>query len=287
MFRTRAVSSVAVVLIGVVPAVFGVWATAAAFALLGVLALHEFATMFRRLDFRVYWVASAPVVLLALIGAAAGWPAWAFSALVACAVFAPAFPLIFSRSLDGTLTAWLVSTFSTLFVMVPLYHLIRLRAIAGMPVGSGAWLAQLEGAIGQGGAARGLSWFLFALVSVWLTDVGAYLVGRTIGRHPMSPLISPKKTWEGLVGGIAAGVGTALLTNWIFGVGMQTLVAALVGIALTLVATVGDLAESLLKRQTGVKDSGSLIPGHGGVLDRLDSQLFVFVFVYYVALAVG
>jgi phosphatidate cytidylyltransferase len=100
-------------------------------------------------------------------------------------------------------------------------------------------------------------------------------------------VLSPNKTWEGFAGGVIVAVIAALVSNWCFGVGMQPVVALLVGLVIALAAVVGDLAESLLKRQTGVKDTGTLIPGHGGVLDRLDSQLFVFVVVYYVARAVG
>ncbi|MDQ6905751.1 MAG: phosphatidate cytidylyltransferase, partial [Chloroflexota bacterium] len=135
--------------------------------------------------------------------------------------------------------------------------------------------------------ALGLGWFLLALVTTWLTDTSAYVSGRAFGKHLMAPIISPKKTWEGFAGGIAGAILAAMIANWGFGVGLRIVVAALVGVLIALAATVGDLAESLLKRQTGVKDSGTLIPGHGGILDRIDSWLVVFIVVYYVARAVA
>jgi phosphatidate cytidylyltransferase len=105
-------------------------------------------------------------------------------------------------------------------------------------------------------------------------------VGRTIGRHRFFPRISPKKTWEGAVGGLVFGVAAVVgLSYWLLAVGPAWGVA--LGLLLVLGATFGDLSESVLKRQVGVKDSGQLIPGHGGMLDRVDSLLFVVPLVYY------
>ena len=145
----------------------------------------------------------------------------------------------------------------------------------------------MEDYLGFRDSALGLGWFLLALVTSWLTDTAAYLSGRTFGKRLMTPVLSPKKTWEGFAGGVVGGILAAVIANWCFGVGMRLIVAGVAGVVIALAATAGDLAESLLKRQTGVKDSGTLIPGHGGVLDRIDSQLFVFIAVYYLALAVG
>lgn len=287
MLGPRALSSVGVVLVGVLPALFGPWGVAAAFTVLGGIALHELVAMFAHVNQQVMWGIAAPTLIVALVAGAAGRPGWAFSALIALAVFGPAFALIFRSSLEGTLATWVATTFASLVLALPLYHITRVRAIGGETFGAGRWLTHLERSLGFGGTARGLAWFLLALVTVWLTDVGAYTFGRLFGRHAMTPILSPKKTWEGFAGGILCGLGTALLTNWAFGIGMRGVIAAGAGIIIALVATAGDLAESLIKRQTGVKDSGTLIPGHGGVLDRLDSQLFVFVAVYYIALAVG
>ena len=120
----------------------------------------------------------------------------------------------------------------------------------------------------------GPGWLLLALALVWATDTGAYFAGRAFGRHKLAPRISPNKTVEGLLGGLLAGVGVVVLGAWWLGVTPPELPkVALVALAAALFSVVGDLFESLLKRHVGAKDSGVLIPGHGGLLDRLDSVL--------------
>jgi len=287
MFRQRALSSVGVVVVGVVPAFLGVWGVALVFAALGIIALTEFQGMFRNLDYAVLLPVCAVIVVLTVIAVAAGWPNWVFGALAAGTLVAPIAVLIFRPSLDGTLAAWQATVFATLYVAVPLGHIVAVRAIGGVTSGAGGWLTNLETRLGFRGTALGLAWFLLALVTTWLTDTFAYLSGRAFGTHLMTPLISPKKTWEGFAGGLVGAILATVIANWAFGVGMRIAVAAFVGVLIALAATVGDLAESLLKRQTGVKDSGTLIPGHGGILDRIDSWLFVFIVVYYVARAVA
>jgi len=122
--------------------------------------------------------------------------------------------------------------------------------------------------------ASGHRWLLAALALVWAADSGAYFAGRRFGRHKLAPTISPNKTIEGAVGGLVAGVAVALAFGTFAGAGVAQLPAlSLVAVVTVLASIVGDLIESLLKRQAGVKDSGTLIPGHGGVLDRIDGVL--------------
>lgn len=129
-------------------------------------------------------------------------------------------------------------------------------------------------------------WVLVLLAGVWSFDTGAYLVGRAIGRRPFLPWISPKKTLEGVLGGlVVATIGVAAILALSGG---SPLEALLLGPLLGAVAQSGDLAESLLKRAAGAKDSGTLLPGHGGILDRVDSILFAApVLAAWVALAHG
>ena len=110
--------------------------------------------------------------------------------------------------------------------------------------------------------------------TIWLGDSGAYYAGRTLGRHKMSPRISPNKTWEGLAGGAVATVIAAIVLGRLLRVGLDWPELVGVAIILAVAAPVGDLVESLFKRDTGVKDSSGLLPGHGGLLDRTDSLLF-------------
>ncbi|GIW12944.1 MAG: hypothetical protein KatS3mg062_0383 [Tepidiforma sp.] len=129
-------------------------------------------------------------------------------------------------------------------------------------------------------APDGREWFFIGLLATFATDTGAYAVGRAVGRHRMAPRISPKKTWEGAVGGYAAGFGAVMGLNALFKTGVGAATAVHLAVALPLAAMAGDLAESWMKRRMGVKDASGLLPGHGGFMDRLDSVLFVFPLVY-------
>ena len=138
----------------------------------------------------------------------------------------------------------------------------------------------------------GRNWLLFALLVTFATDTGAYLTGRAIGRHPMAPSISPNKTWEGAVGGFVGAVGAAVLLDQFFNLGLAPTSwftawnwqPPLIGATVGIVAQAGDLLESKLKRLSQVKDAGSLIPGHGGLLDRLDSLLITIPAIYYLVI---
>jgi len=126
---------------------------------------------------------------------------------------------------------------------------------------------------------NGMLWTAFALLTAWATDAGAYLVGTRVGRHGFFTTVSPKKTWEGALGGWASALLAALFLGEFLNLPITQ--RALFGLGIGIAATFGDLAESLLKRQTGVKDSSNIVPGHGGLLDRIDSLLFAAVFAYY------
>ncbi len=127
-------------------------------------------------------------------------------------------------------------------------------------------------------------YFVMLLVVVTkFTDMGAYIVGSTLGRHKMIPRISPKKTWEGTAGGIAFAVVGAFLCRWVMPDEMRALTnthAVVIGVLLGAAAVIGDLAESLIKREAGVKDSSHVLPGHGGALDLIDSFLFTAPLLY-------
>jgi phosphatidate cytidylyltransferase len=121
---------------------------------------------------------------------------------------------------------------------------------------------------------------MYVLITVWATDIGAYVTGRVIGGPKLAPSISPNKTWAGLLGGMLC----AALCSYVFivhlaeaGTPSGALIAAVFALLLALVAQIGDLFESAVKRHTGVKDSGSLIPGHGGILDRIDGLVFAAI----------
>ncbi len=139
------------------------------------------------------------------------------------------------------------------------------------------------------GMEHGMEWVFLALLTIFASDTFAFFVGRAWGRHPLAAMVSPRKTWEGVVAGFLGGMAACLLLVFIFSTLSYLPLgyggAAFLGFFISLFAQLGDLVESLLKRNAGVKDSGRLIPGHGGILDRMDSVIFVGVLVYYYALS--
>lgn len=120
----------------------------------------------------------------------------------------------------------------------------------------------------------------FLLLVVWLGDAGAYYIGKKFGRRQLSPRISPKKTVEGLIGGVVTSAITAAVIHFTFFPQFPLAHAIIVGVVLSITGVIGDLAESMWKRSAAVKDSGTLIPGHGGFLDRFDSILFTAPILY-------
>jgi len=153
------------------------------------------------------------------------------------------------------------SIFGVLFIGWNLSHLILLRLLPAGP-----------------------SYILFLCAVVWVGDSAAMYVGKSLGRYKMAPAISPGKTWEGALGGAVGGVLTAV---WGAGFWLPHLVlwqCVMLGLCISLAAQMSDLGESMLKRYAGVKDSGGLIPGHGGILDRIDSMLFAAPTLVYALL---
>jgi phosphatidate cytidylyltransferase len=198
------------------------------------------------------------IPLLTLAGVLVGSWRWGFLGMatmaVATVIIVPAAQLAHPRSPEGSLSGSAVSCTVVLYTGLCGACLGYLRLL---PDGD-----------------LGIRLLFFFLASIWLGDSGAYYVGSAIGRHRMSPRISPNKTWEGLLGGvIATGAGAAVATLVVGLPWSWTHIAALAAI-LSVVAPVGDLVESQFKRDTSVKDSSTLIPGHGGLLDRTDSLLF-------------
>ena len=173
------------------------------------------------------------------------------------------------------------------------------RGVAGHPLGAAA--VTVFGVIYTGatlsygyllryhdyavGAAAGTALMMFPVLLTWAQDTGAYAVGRTMGRHKLIPAISPGKTVEGAIGGVLITV----LASWVYvrfllvpyaQLGLRPGDIVVFGVLISVAAQVGDLAESLIKREAGVKDSSRIIPGHGGILDRFDSLLFVLPVAY-------
>lgn len=159
---------------------------------------------------------------------------------------------------------------------------LRLWSAAGFVYAAAMLLAVL---LLRADAASGLGAVLFLFAVVWGTDVAAYFVGRTLGGPKLWPRLSPKKTWSGALGGAAAAMLAGIATAALVGTGMVAL--AVVAIVLSAAAQLGDLMESAMKRRFGVKDSGHLIPGHGGFMDRLDGFMAAVVVAAVIGLGRG
>ena len=175
----------------------------------------------------------------------------------------------FSRHRDGIVVSWAWTVAGILYMGWMVGHYVALRDLD-----------------------QGREWVILALFSTFACDTGAFLVGRRWGRRLLAPSISPGKTWEGAAGGFVAAPAAALIISSLLDLAGLSLpisypLILLLGCLIGFFAQLGDLFESLLKRRAGVKDSGSLLPGHGGVLDRIDSLVLTGVVVYYYVLLVA
>ncbi len=232
--------------------------------------LAGFASPASRVAFAV--TIPALLALLMLMWWTNGWSVWHLAVLSAALIW------------------WLF-----VFIMLPWYS----PGLSKRP--SGRLLLRAGGLLTLVPAGMALLWLhdqapllvLYLIVLVAAADTGAYFVGRQFGRSKLAPEISPGKTREGLFGALFAAILVALLGAWLFGlVQMDALVFGLLGVVVALVSVAGDLQESVLKREAGAKDSGTLLPGHGGILDRVDSltaaaPIFLFGLLWTALLAPG
>ena len=204
-------------------------------------------------------------LLLRLVTAAVGIP------ILALAIWLGGIPLLLVTGAAALVAIWELRVLLRRFGLMP--WLLASLAVAGFLA---AGLALREGD-------DGLAWLTYAILLTFASDTAAYAVGRLVGRHRLAPTISPSKTWEGAIGGIIGAAAVSAVFAWFVELDTLPLIAAtLLGAGLSVLGQLGDLTESWLKRKAGVKDSGNLLPGHGGILDRLDSLLPILpaVFVY-------
>ncbi len=249
----RIITSIVAIPIVLVFVWFGGWWAFAASALLVVLGINELHTMMIHEGYH-------PMIVVTLV-------------LSMLFLLAPMFPQLRLTLLEiGLVIAVLVS--------LPLLF-FRNRLYLGWPM---SLFPQLRGF--EVGFSPGLWWVLPVLFGVWGFDTGAFFTGRFFGRHKLAPKISPAKTWEGVIGGMLLSIVSSLALT-VIPLRMPWYLAIVLGILIGVAATLGDLAESLIKRQTHVKDSGHFMPGHGGVLDRVDSILFAVIVVYVFMQLVG
>ena len=236
-------------------AVLGIWAGGVLFLALMLLACVLLAIEWAMMSAATAWRLMAGAVGFGLVAAVVAAHVEQLSLALVMLVFCAAAAGLFARSRGQEA---LDAAYGVLYLGWPAVLLIWLR---------------------DGSSAAGLAWTVTAFAIAWAADIMAYMVGSLIGGPKLWPRFSPNKTWSGFIGGLAAGTGAgALLGAWLnLGIGPGW--GALLGLAAALATMAGDLWESALKRRYGVKDAGKLIPGHGGLLDRVDGLMFAVVVV--------
>jgi phosphatidate cytidylyltransferase len=228
---------------------------AAAVAVVALLAGYEFYRMMRSAGYEPFYLAGLALIAVLMLDAYypnQGIARWgAAGAVMLLMVWQ-----ILRGDAQGFLVNWALTLAGALYVAGLAGHMVSVRNLP-----------------------QGLGWLLLTFAATWTCDTAAYFAGKWWGKRGFFARVSPHKTLEGAIAGVLAGtLATVLAGHWM---GLLLWQSLALGALLVLGITFGDLAESLLKRQVGVKDSGSLIPGHGGVLDRIDSLLFAGVIVYY------
>lgn len=259
MLRTRVLSAIILLPLALGVLYLGGWWFFGAIGLVMTLAAWEFVALMRR-GGRAPWLpATVALIWIPLLDVAR--PQWR--------LFAPGLSLVMAAGL-----AWAMCRFNS-----------------GDPEPTSNWALTVAGGLYLGWFGShflrlrelgdGLDWSVVAYGSTWLADSGAYFIGRAWGRRKLAAKLSPGKTWVGTLGGLVVGAGSAALLAAVFGLGTWHGLA--LGVLIGAVSPVGDLGVSMIKRQVGAKDSSMLIPGHGGVLDKIDSLLIsVTLATYYV-----
>ena len=277
MLRQRVLTAVVGIPLGLVLVCLGGWYLAGVLALVAVGGLREYYRLMAARGIGVYAWLGYPLAVM-LMGVVAGSPrgqeggqALALEGVLLAAAMAVGGAWVLSKSMRPRPGSRLLATLvGHLYVPQLLSYALRLRMLDAPAV-------QLRGT--EVIAPVGLCWVIALLLVIWGLDTAAYAVGKTLGKHKLCPAISPGKTVEGALGALlAAVILTAGLGYWLgLPVGYGVVLGGLLGV----VGQAGDLFESMLKRRVGVKDSGALLPGHGGVLDRFDSLLFAAPVAYF------
>lgn len=287
--QQRLLGSVFVVIIGLIPTLVGGPMFAVLMAILTLLAYREYGAIARSLHGpqgnAAQLIGMAAILLFAFAPLLPQRQDLFFAACILAVLVSLAAKL--PAAADSNAVAhWSTMASGALYIGLPAVAAVSLRLLPE-PTQSPAWnsFTSMFSLTGPE-APRGLAWALVVVLATWVGDSTAYLSGRAFGRRKLAPRVSPGKTVEGAIGGL---LGSLLMGSLVFvvsGLGAWWW-GAVVGAIVGVVGQVGDLSESLLKRQAGVKDSGTLIPGHGGMLDRIDALLFAFPAAYLLAISLG
>ena len=262
--KVRFWSALVAALIAFPPLAFGdAWVVGAVALVAGAICMYEFVGMAlpetRRTAFPLMLLLGLPLFAASAFSTSRdALPLWAapehgsplLLALLLAVLISGAWFLFSAKTTDGLADRWARFLLGLLYVPLLIGLFPALRAVEG-----------------------GRGWLWVPLFASWGGDIGGYFAGRAFGKHKMLPLISPKKTWEGFFGGVALAVGILCVFKLVFFPRMTWLDCVMFGVLCDLGGVFGDFVESMMKRTFGVKDSGTIMPGHGGLLDRIDSTL--------------
>lgn len=261
MFITRAISSVVLVILMVGIFLLGAPATGVAVMLISIKGVQELLRVFK-LDKSIYAVIAYIATVVFYVALLFGQQKYALALIVVylllvLSVYVFSYPKYTDKDMMGAFLAFI-------YVSVMLSYIFQIRALEP----------------------SGLVLVFLIFVSSWINDVFAYLVGKTIGKHKMTPKLSPKKSVEGFIGGIVGAGIAGMIFGYVYNIFVEpmahsVLIFGVIGAIGAIPAVIGDLAASAIKRNHDVKDYGHLIPGHGGILDRFDSVIFTAPIVYY------
>ena len=272
--QRRLVGSVVVVAAGLLPALIGGPVFTVLMLGIGIVALMEFLNLGRDVGpSGGHWPLFAALILVAA-GALFDQPVLSLLASL-IGVFIPLALSIGKTHTPGAAERWAWGVAGLGYIALPVFMAIALRQASGGEVSAAAQSLANRLALGWTPAPMGMVWVLAVVLSTWAGDSAAYLTGRSLGRHKLAPVVSPGKSVEGAIGGLLASMLVSAAVFSTLGA-FPFWLGAIIGAGIGVSGQVGDLSESFLKRQAGVKDSGDLIPGHGGMLDRVDALLFAF-----------
>lgn len=276
--RQRSISAIGVVLVGLVPALIGGPFFAVVFTAIMLVALYEAFPIIGITQQEFQLIGYGTVILAGILAIVAADGRY-FPLAIAVGALLPLVYAVFQPAGTGDRRDWPSTAGATMYLALPTFAAIALRETEGTV--DRDWFQSVADAIpGNNQSAEGLGLFLMALFITWMSDTAAYLVGKSIGRTKLAPRVSPNKTVEGALGGLVAAAVTAVVCVVGFGLGINPLAAVIFGIVVGAIGMLGDLSQSLLKRRANIKDSGTLIPGHGGMLDRVDALVFVLAITW-------
>ncbi len=265
MLAKRLVVAIILIPVGVTLIKLGGWPLTLFISLLLGVAAWEFCNLFKQAGYApATWLVVAGVVALTISRLVSGFVHQDLI-LTIFVLLAMSYHLVdYERGNDTSAIDFVISMGGVFYLGILGSHLISLRLFP-----DGIW------------------WFMLVMPVTWLSDSAAFFIGSRFGKHKIAPRLSPKKSWEGYLGGIVAGILAGVLFSLLWGLVSPSMTIGrgiIVGIVLSVFPFLGDLGESMLKRHFGVKDSSNLLPGHGGLLDRLDSWIWAAAIGYYLVL---